>query len=140
MLLGPRKTAAGIRRVAIPPHLLPEVAEHLDSFVVPEPDALVFAADSGGSYLRRSNFARSARRPALTPFGVDLHFHDLRHAGLTWTAAGLMHRAGHASPAAALRYQHATADRDAALVRALSEMASRTNRARSTRSPESLLT
>lgn len=34
-----------------------------------------------------------------------------------------MARAGHASPAAALRYQHATADRDAAIAAALSGLA-----------------
>ena len=45
---------------------------------------------------------------------TDLHYHDLRHTGLTWAAASgasvaeLMVRGGHASPTAALRYQHAT--------------------------------
>jgi Protein of unknown function (DUF2442) len=45
-------------------------------------------------------------------------FHDLRHSGNSWTAATgastaeLMARIGHASAAASLRYQHATADRD----------------------------
>ncbi len=34
-----------------------------------------------------------------------------------------MHRAGHASPAAALRYQHATEDRDRVLADALSALA-----------------
>ena len=33
-----------------------------------------------------------------------------------------MHRMGHASPAAALRYQHATRDRDAAIAAALGEL------------------
>lgn len=48
----------------------------------------------------------------------DLRFHDLRHTGLTWTSeagagvAELMHRGGQSSLAAALRYQHATANRD----------------------------
>ena len=34
-----------------------------------------------------------------------------------------MHRAGHASPVAALRYQHATADRDRVLADALADLA-----------------
>jgi hypothetical protein len=34
-----------------------------------------------------------------------------------------MHRAGHASPAAALRYQHATEDRDQALAAVLADLA-----------------
>jgi integrase len=62
---------------------------------------------------------RSGWGKARTKVGrSDLRFHDLRHSGLTWagdagaTIAELMHRAGHKSPAAAMRYQHATAERD----------------------------
>lgn len=49
-------------------------------------------------------------------------------AGLTWSAATgattkeLMRRAGHASPGAALRYQHATEDRDQVLAAALADL------------------
>ena len=55
--------------------------------------------------------------------------HDLRQTGATLAAATgastreLMLRLGHSSPAAALRYQHATADRDAAIARVLSALA-----------------
>ncbi len=55
----------------------------------------------------------------------DLHLHDLRHlAGTLAASTGastkeVMHRLGHASPQAALRYQHATRDRDVAIARAL---------------------
>ena len=48
----------------------------------------------------------------------DLHLHDLRHVAGTLAAATgastkeLMRRLGHATPQAALRYQHATDDRD----------------------------
>lgn len=58
----------------------------------------------------------------------DLRLHDLRHTGLTLaaatgaTTAELMHRAGHASAPAALRYQHATQNRDRVLAKALGEM------------------
>jgi hypothetical protein len=51
---------------------------------------------------------------------------------LTWaaatgaTTAELMYRAGHASPAAALRYRHATKDRDRALADALADLSSGT--------------
>jgi hypothetical protein len=37
-----------------------------------------------------------------------------------------MHRAGHASPSAAVRYQHATAERDAAIAQKLGELAGET--------------
>jgi hypothetical protein len=38
------------------------------------------------------------------------------------TTKELMHRAGHSTPAAALRYQHATADRDQAIASALEDI------------------
>jgi integrase len=59
----------------------------------------------------------------------DIRFHDLRHSGLTWAAATgastaeLMRRAGHGSPMAAIRDQHATEDRDRVLGDALASMA-----------------
>jgi integrase len=58
-----------------------------------------------------------------------VHFHDLRHAGLTLTAqAGatldeVMRRAGHSSAAAALRYQHAADRRDTVIASRLSVLA-----------------
>ena len=58
--------------------------------------------------------------------GVEhLHLHDLRHLAGTLaatTGAGtkeLMYRLGHASPQAALRYQHATKARDVAIADAM---------------------
>ncbi len=59
----------------------------------------------------------------------ELRFHDLRHTGNTLAAATgastkeLMARMGHASMRAALIYQHATTDRDAAIASALSQLA-----------------
>ena len=38
------------------------------------------------------------------------------------TTKELMHRVGHASPAAALHYQHATQDRDVMVARGLAEL------------------
>ena len=69
---------------------------------------------------------RAARLAVGRP---DLHFHDLRHSGLTWAAATgastkeLMVRDGHSTAAVALRYQHATANRDRTLADALAELA-----------------
>ena len=57
-----------------------------------------------------------------------LRLHDLRHTCNTLTAATgastreLMHRMGHASARAALRYQHATRDRDEVIAAALSDL------------------
>jgi len=59
------------------------------------------------------------------------HKHDLRHTGAVLAAstgatlAELMARLGHSTPAAALRYQHAAAGRDAEIARALSALVER---------------
>jgi hypothetical protein len=59
-----------------------------------------------------------------------LRLHDLRHTGNTLAAGTgastkeLMARMGHASPQAALIYQHGTADRDRVIADALSDLAS----------------
>ena len=56
---------------------------------------------------------------------MDLHLHDLRHTGSTWSARSgatlreLMNRIGHSSTRAAMIYQHATRDRDRAIAEAL---------------------
>jgi integrase len=58
-------------------------------------------------------------------------FHDLRHTANTMAASAgastreLMHRMGHGSSAAALRYQHATRERDVEVARLLDELATR---------------
>lgn len=55
--------------------------------------------------------------------------HDLRHTGAVLAAqtgatlAELMGHAGHSTPGAAMRYQHAAADRDAEIGRRLSDLA-----------------
>lgn len=118
--LGPPKTDAGRRTIAVPANVAPLVSGHLAAHVGPQPDAWLFPGEAGQPITPRTlnRVWYDAREAAGRP---DLRLHDLRHSGLTWSAAAgattaeLMHRAGHASPAAALRYQHATADRDRAL-------------------------
>ncbi len=122
------KSAAGIRDVAIPPHVVPLIADHLEQHVGPEPGALLFPSDSG-EHLPQSTFAGwfyPARDKAGRP---DLRYHDLRHTQATLAAATgatlaeLMGRLGHSTPGAALRYQHVAADRDRAIAAALSGLA-----------------
>ncbi len=54
--------------------------------------------------------------------------HDLRHVAGTLAASTgggteeLMHRLGHATPRAALLYQHATVERDTAIAKAMSDL------------------
>jgi integrase len=128
--VGPPKTAAGIRTVAIPPHVLELVAAHMDSFTGPAKDDLVFVSKLGKPVRRASLY--SAWRPATASLGLTgVRFHDLRHTGATLAASvgastrELMARLGHASSAAALRYQHATTARDASIAQALSDMATK---------------
>ncbi len=129
VVIGPPKTSAGTRTLAVPSHIVPALEEHLDRFVTAEPDAWLFAADDCGPMVPSTlnRIWQRARRAIGRP---DLFFHDLRHSGLTWAAASgasvaeLMRRGGHANPRAALRYQHATEDRDRAIAEALAALAS----------------
>ena len=124
-VVGTPKSDAGTRDVAVPPHLLPTVKQHLAS--TSTNDDLLFPASDGG-HLAPSSLYRSfhvARRAADRP---DLRFHDLRHTGAVLAAstgatlAELMGRLGHATPGAALRYQHAAQGRDAQIAKALSAL------------------
>jgi len=108
--LGPPKTHAGRRAVAIPPHLLPVMRPHLATYVPAAADALVFSGPRGAQ-LRRPNFNtlwQDIRGAAGLP---AVHFHDLRHLAATLAATTgattkeLMARMGHSSPRAALIYQ-----------------------------------
>lgn len=128
LVIGPPKTDAGRRTIAIPPHLVPDLTGHLEQFVAGEAEALVFTGEKGGAL--RPHVLQKAWVNAKAMTRLDqFHLHDLRHAGNTWAATTgastkeLMARMGHANSAAALRYQHATADRDQVIAQALSELA-----------------
>lgn len=127
LVVGPPKTAAGLRTVALPGPLVGELEAHLAMYCGGDADALVFTGEKGGPLRDHVWQAKWAKARLALGFPA-LHFHDLRHVANTLTAASgastreLMHRMGHASPAAALRYQHATRDRDAAIAAALGEL------------------
>ncbi|ROS39379.1 tyrosine-type recombinase/integrase [Amycolatopsis thermoflava] len=118
--VGPTKSAAGVRTVALPRFLADELAEHLAEFAEPGPDGLLFVGKRGG-VLRRGNFRREVDwKKLLVKAGLPdgFHFHDLRHTGNQMAAeAGattreLMQRMGQSTARAALIYQHATSARD----------------------------
>lgn len=125
--IGPPKTEAGRRTVAVPPHVLPELEAHLDTYVGTGPEALLFAGADGEPVLRM-RFYRAWRKATQAAGFPGVRPHDLRHTGNTLAAATgastreLMARLGHASPRAALIYQHATEDRDGALAKAISDL------------------
>jgi len=122
------KSEAGVRDVAIPPHLLPAIEGHLAKHVGPEKDALLFGAQHGGHLAPATLYRRfySARAAAGRP---DLRFQDLRHSGAVLAAATgatlaeLMGRLGHSTPQAAMRYQHVAGGRDKQIAKLLSELA-----------------
>jgi integrase len=121
------KSKASVRDVAIPPHLLPAIRDHLVDHVEPGADELLFPAFQGG-HLHQATMQQifaKAREAAGRP---DLRFHDRRHTGAVLAAATgatlaeLMARLGHSSVGAALRYQHAAEGADRRIAVALSRL------------------
>lgn len=129
--VGPPKTSAGQRTVAVPSNVLPALKQHLERYVGPNPEDWLFTSEAGGPMLP-STLNRIWQRARKAIGRPDLFYHDLRHSGLTWSAASgasiaeLMRRGGHANPTAALRYQHATEHRDRAIADALADLAAGT--------------
>lgn len=126
LVTGPPKTEAGLRRVTVPAGVLAELAAHLES-LDPNPETLVFSQPDGRPILRMTYYR--AWRRATRALGLhELRPHDLRHTGNTLAASTgastkeLMARMGHASPRAALIYQHATRERDKAIAQALDNL------------------
>jgi integrase len=128
-IVGQPKSDAGVRDVAIPPHLLPVVMAHLKNHAGRGKDALLFpAAADSNSHMAPSTLYK-VYYPARKAAGRDdLRWHDLRHTGAVLAAqtgatlAELMGRLGHSTPGAAMRYQHAAADRDTEIARRLSAL------------------
>ena len=128
MNLGPPKTEEGRRDVVIPPNVVPLLVDHLNRFAGIGPDGWLFEGPHRSVVSPRTidrQWAK-ARKAIERP---DLHYHDLRHTGLTFvamtgaTTAEIMASGGHASPAAAFRYQHATQPRMTAIANALAAIA-----------------
>jgi integrase len=127
-IIGKTKSEAGVRAIVLPPHVNDQVTTHLEQHTAGAPDALLFPASDGVSHLAQSSFAKHWY-PAREKAGrTDMPWHALRHYGATRAAlAGatlkeLQERLGHATVAAAMRYQH-TAGRDTELAAKMSELA-----------------
>jgi integrase len=129
--VGTPKSKAGIRTISMPPHVVEQVERHLDNYVPAEPDSLLLPArlDAPQQHMTQ-NWLHYRWKLARKAAGrEDLTWHDLRHTGLTMaartgaTTAELMARAGHSSPGAAMRYQHATRARDQEIAAQLSKQA-----------------
>ena len=129
LLIGPPKTNAGIRSVAIPPHLLPALRLWAERQPTRGRDALLFPAGDGHSPLNDSvlRTAHDKGKAAIDMPGLTIH--GLRHTSATLAAqlgatlAELQARIGHSTPNMAMRYQHVAAERDAQLAARMSEFA-----------------
>ena len=127
-ILTPPKSEAGIRTEALPASVLESLVDHLATYVAAAPDSTVFTRKTGLP-LRRQAFSH-AWSDACAVVGISgVRIHDLRHHALTIVARNpnvtlreLMAFAGHSSPVAALRYQHATAERGKAIASYLDDV------------------
>jgi integrase len=122
------KSDAGLRDVAIPPHIIPVIEAHMAKHAGKGRDSLIFPADSGG-HLQPSTLYRHWYKAREKAGRKDLRWHDLRHSGAVLAAATgaslaeLMARLGHSTPQAAMRYQHAAKGRDREIAALLSKLA-----------------
>jgi integrase len=125
------KAVARRRTLSVPGVALEGVVRHMERYTARHPDALhrnrhaLLIVNATGEPISATVLQRAWSKARKKVGRSDLHLHDLRHTGLTLadatgaTTAELMHRAGHSSAAAALRYQNATQDRDRILADAL---------------------
>jgi len=127
-VVGDPKSEASIRDVAIPPHLVAAVTDHLAKHVGKQANSLLFPNAQGG-HLQPATLARHWHKARHSIGRDDLRWHDLRHSGAVLAAATgaslaeLMARLGHSTPQAAMRYQHAAQGRDREIAALLSKLA-----------------
>lgn len=126
--VGHPKTSAGIRDVAIPPHIRPIIKAHLKNHVGPSADSLLFPSDAG-IHMHGDQYRTHWEKARAAIGKPNLRVHDLRHVGAVLaaqsgaTTAELMHRLGHATPEMSLLYQHVAEGRDAEIAERLSKLA-----------------
>ncbi|WP_433299690.1 tyrosine-type recombinase/integrase [Actinoplanes sp. CA-030573] len=144
LILGPPKSRAGVRTIALPRAALPLLREHMGNYVGTAPTAFVFTSETGRT-LWRGNFNKLVKwSEAVAAVGAaGLHFHDLRHTGndLASRAPGaslrdIMARMGHDSPRAALIYQHANREADLGIAEAMDKAVQAARRKPSKRKPK----
>ena len=106
-----------------PAHLIATVPAH-GAHIDTSPDGLLFRLSEEATC---TTHLREAHDNARKEVGRPDRFHDLRHTGAVMARAGhpaeLQARLGHSTATAAMRYQHASSDRDAEIARRLSAMA-----------------
>lgn len=127
-VVGPPKSAEGIRDVTVPPHIVPLLLEHMDTYTPGGRDALVFPT-SRATRVSQATFTKPFKAALATIGRESVRVHDLRHFGAVAAAqAGattreLMDRLGHSTPSMAMNYQHVAKDRPAVLAARMSKLA-----------------
>ncbi|GAA1993501.1 tyrosine-type recombinase/integrase [Amycolatopsis minnesotensis] len=130
-VVGPPKSAAGMRTVPIPQAIRADILEHLALYADSDREAWLFTGERSGNPLAKSNFnQRTEWTKAMANLGLNgVHFHDLRHAGNTWASKtpgtstkDLMARMGHDDLRAALIYQHDTSEVGERVAQQLSDL------------------
>lgn len=125
--IGPPKTAAGVRTAAIPPHMLPAVAQWLKDAPVTGRDGLLFPAGDKRSPLNSSVLGEAHAKGRASIGRPTLRVHDLRRTAATIaaqegaTTAEVMRLLGHTTVDVAMLYQVASEKRDAERAERLSE-------------------
>ena len=116
------------RKIAVPPALVPEIRAQLEKRVLDHPEAPVFPSTLNANRPISHNALGHRWSKIRNEVHPGLHFHSLRHAGLTAyaqlgaTMAETMARGGHRDTEAAARYQHAGVARDRELAAKLTTM------------------
>lgn len=143
LILGPPKSRAGVRTVALPKAALSALRQHMADYVGEASEAFVFTSESGRN-LWRGNFNKLVKwADAVAAVNAPgLHFHDLRHTGNTLASRApgaslrdIMARMGHDSPRAALIYQHANREADQGIADAIDKAVKAARRKPSKRNP-----
>jgi integrase len=106
------KTEKSIRVINIPPHIIPNIKEHLIKQGIKEKDDLLFASKVK-THLSKKNIIRYYNKAKEKANRTDLTFHDLRHTGAVFTVYygnastyEVMDKLGHTTPKMAMNYQH----------------------------------
>ncbi len=108
--IGAPKTAAGMRRIAVPPHLRPMLRAWLDAYDGPA-DGLLFPAGDGRSPMDSVVLWRAHKAAAVAIGRPSLKIHDLRRTALTLagqtgaTVKELQNMAGHTTLQMVQTYQ-----------------------------------
>ncbi len=108
--LGPPKSKASERSIALPRFVVETFTQHLEAY--PPVDDMVWTTEQG-AVLRRGSFGRIWRKAVAESVGPPCRIHDLRHTHAAWLIADGEHpkaiqaRLGHGSIAVTMdHYRH----------------------------------